>query len=121
MPRPCLVIVTGPPGSGKTTLARRLARDLRLPLIAKDDIKETLFDALGWRDREWSMRLGHASTEVQYHMLARELDAGQSVVAESAFIPPLRRGAPSGAGGAVRLRGRAGIRDGGRGSAIRAL
>jgi hypothetical protein len=36
------VLVTGPPGSGKTTLAGPLAERLSLPLIAKDTIKEAL-------------------------------------------------------------------------------
>jgi molybdopterin-guanine dinucleotide biosynthesis protein len=42
-----LVLVTGPPASGKTTLARPLASYLGLPLLGKDTIKEALFDALG--------------------------------------------------------------------------
>jgi hypothetical protein len=41
------VVVSGPPGSGKTTLAVPLAAKLGLPLIAKDVIKEALMDALG--------------------------------------------------------------------------
>lgn len=41
------VLVAGPPGSGKTTLARPLTATLGLPLIAKDVIKEALMDALG--------------------------------------------------------------------------
>ena len=35
------VLVAGPPGAGKTTLAAPLAAELELPLIANDPIKET--------------------------------------------------------------------------------
>jgi predicted kinase len=61
-----LVLVTGPPASGKTTLAGPLAAALGLPLIGKDLIKEALFDVLGTGDRAWSRRLGKASFEVLY-------------------------------------------------------
>ncbi len=37
------VLVTGVPGSGKTTLARELSVRLRLPLLSMDTIKEQLF------------------------------------------------------------------------------
>jgi glucokinase len=61
-----LVLVNGPPASGKTTLAVPLATVLGLPLIGKDLIKEALFDTLGSGDRAWSRRLGQASYEVLY-------------------------------------------------------
>ncbi|MEZ4215058.1 MAG: AAA family ATPase [Myxococcota bacterium] len=41
-----LVVVTGLPASGKTSVARRLAKRLGLPVFAKDDVKEQLHDAL---------------------------------------------------------------------------
>jgi predicted kinase len=58
------VLVSGLPGSGKSTIARPLAQQLGLPLLARDDIKESLWDALGPGDVAWSRRLGAASAEV---------------------------------------------------------
>lgn len=65
-----LVLVTGLPGSGKTTLARGLAAVFDLPLIAKDHYKELLFGALGVGDQEWSRRIGQAAIGLQYDAMA---------------------------------------------------
>jgi predicted kinase len=78
-----LVLVTGPPASGKTTLARPLAHLLGLPLLGKDTIKEALFDTLGTGDRAWSRRLGAASYAVLL-ALARQLSAA---VLDANFYP----------------------------------
>lgn len=80
-----IVIVTGPPASGKTTLATRLAADLSLPLITKDGIKEALFDALGHVDRESSERIGRGSWEVLWHLLEVEVAARRSALFEGNF------------------------------------
>lgn len=82
-----VIIVSGPPCTGKTTLARRIAGELRLPLVNKDGIKELLFDSLGWSDREWSRKLGIASYDLLYYFLEAQLQAGRSVVIESNFTP----------------------------------
>jgi predicted kinase len=87
MSQPLLVIVSGLPCSGKTTLARRLAKELALPLIAKDDIKESLFDSLGWSDREWSKRLGRATYPLLFYFVETQLSAGRSLIVESNFDP----------------------------------
>ena len=55
------VMVTGLPGSGKTSLSAPLAEALALPWLSKDTIKEALWDALGPGDRDWGRRLGGAS------------------------------------------------------------
>jgi predicted kinase len=85
MKKPLLVIVSGPPAAGKTALGRRVAQALRLPFINKDGIKESLFDTLGWRDRDWSKQLGRASSELLWHFVEAQLAAGASLVIESNF------------------------------------
>jgi predicted kinase len=97
-PAPVLfVVVSGLPGSGKTTLATAVARELRLPLLSKDVIKETLFDVLGTGDVEWSKRLGQAGTQVLLELARRSSGA----VLESFWDPAIARDELRGLGGAV--------------------
>ena len=83
-PTPILV-VTGPPASGKSTIARELAQRLALPLIAKDEIKEILYESLGVGDRAWSQRLGGATYALIFHLVSRQLQAGRPCVIEGTF------------------------------------
>src|SRR5215469_13672365 len=81
-----VVVVSGPPAAGKSTLAGPLAAELGFMLIAKDRIKETLHDALGRAtgpDVAWSQRLGAAAMELLW---ALALDA-PAVVLEANFWP----------------------------------
>lgn len=64
------VVVSGPPASGKSTLAPALAAALDLPVLAKDTIKDALMSALGVADLEESRRLGSASVDVLYAVAA---------------------------------------------------
>ncbi len=86
-PPPLVIVVNGLPATGKTTLARRLATDLHLPLLAKDAIKETLFETLGWSDRAWSRRLGAATMALLFALLEEQLRAGQPCIVECNFYP----------------------------------
>lgn len=81
-----IVIVGGPPASGKTTLASRLAQEFSLPLIAKDAIKGVLFEVLSAGDREVSERIGRTTFALMWHFVEVELAAGQSVIVEGNFL-----------------------------------
>src|SRR4051812_8829584 len=44
---PALIVVTGEPGAGKTTLALPLSQALRCPRVSRDEIKEGLIRTAG--------------------------------------------------------------------------
>jgi predicted kinase len=83
---PLLLIVTGPPAAGKTTLAVRLAADLRLPLFTKDLFKEALHDRLHGIDGIDS-QLGLVAYDLLFVVMEAELAAGRSLVLEANFRP----------------------------------
>ncbi len=82
-----IIIISGLPCTGKTTLGKYLSEKLELPFIYKDGIKELLFDNLGPSDREWSKKLGRASMALLYYFAEAQLAARKSFIIESNFKP----------------------------------
>ncbi len=86
------VVVSGPPASGKTTLARAIAPSLGLPLIAKDTIKQALMTVLPVPDVPASRSVGAASVAA---LLAVAAETGgavlESVWHRSYAVDDLRR------------------------------
>lgn len=80
-----ILLVTGPPASGKTFVARALADRLGLPLIEKDAVKETLFDTLGTGAGAWSQGLGQATFALIVWAVEVHLKARRPVVVEANF------------------------------------
>jgi predicted kinase len=72
------VFVSGAPGTGKTTVAAELARQLQVPMLSLDVIKEALGDSLGLGDQRWSDHVGDAAAEALFRLAA----SFPSVVAE---------------------------------------
>ena len=62
-PRPVLVLMKGPPGSGKSTIAQELGRRLRWPVIDKDVFRDLLPDELGGLSYEAMLDLAERRDE----------------------------------------------------------
>lgn len=92
LPPATFVVVSGPPASGKTTLARMIAPALGLPLIAKDTIKQALMTVLPVPDIQTSRAVGAASVAA---LLAVAAETGgavlESVWHRSRALPDLGR------------------------------
>jgi predicted kinase len=91
-----LLLIGGVPATGKSRLARALAEALPATCWSKDDIKETLFDALGHPDRAGSRRFSNASFSLLFLFASRCLARPGLLLLEGNFRPgeheaPLRR------------------------------
>jgi len=78
---PSLVIVSGPPASGKSILAEALSKQLSLPVISKDLVKEAMMNHLGG-PRE----VGKATFSVQLAIATQLLETGVGIILEGAFF-----------------------------------
>ena len=83
-PRPSLVVVTGRPGSGKTTLAHALARAIRCPAVCRDEIKEGLVNTTG-RAGEPGDPIAWQVHEAFFETVSLLLGHRVTLVAEAAF------------------------------------
>lgn len=84
-----LIVFTGLPGTGKTTLSEKVAEALVLPLIAKDAIKEIMFNNISWSDKAFSAKLAHATFDIMDYVTEEQLRVGNSLILESNYIPKL--------------------------------
>ena len=82
-----LVVVTGPPASGKSTLARQLAAELHMPYLSKDELKERLYEVFG-DGEELEDRIERAALAMLVSVARCNLDATVEVLVESNFRAP---------------------------------
>jgi predicted kinase len=82
---PTLVVVSGPMGSGKTTLAHAIARAVGCPAICRDEIKEGMVHATSGFVAAPGDPLTARTLPVFFGVLELLVRAGVTTVAEAAF------------------------------------
>jgi predicted kinase len=85
MGRPTLVIVSGGPGTGKTTLARLIAASIPCGVVSRDALKQGLVHAAGGGTPSWGGPVSQRTHELFFSVLRTIIGAGATVVAEAAL------------------------------------
>jgi len=80
-----LIIIAGMPASGKSTYAKRLSQSVGYPIIEKDNIKEELFDTLGFTCYAEKRHLDVVATSVLLRIADDILTCGQSLIMVNNF------------------------------------
>jgi predicted kinase len=96
MKKPLLVVVTGRPGSGKTTLAHTLARKVGCPAICRDEIKEGFVNTMQSSHESLEKNVNQDIYGIFFETLDFLITKQITLVAEAAFqhhlwAPPLER------------------------------
>ena len=84
--RPLLIIVGGPPASGKSSTAEWLAQEFTLPLLSRDFFKEAMMDTLGSPDPETTHQYGIAAYAILNTLQQKFVEIGVGAVLESNFL-----------------------------------
>lgn len=87
---PTLVVVTGPPGAGKTTLAHLIAKAMPCPAVCRDEIKDGLVHAGRIKSLD-DDAVSRQAFRIFFDVLRLLINAGVTVVAEAAFQDGLWR------------------------------
>ncbi len=81
-----LIIVGGSLATGKSTISTSISEKTGIARVSLDEIKEALFDSVGYRDREWSKEMGRVAFPAFRDCIELHLRRGDSVIADATFL-----------------------------------
>lgn len=83
--KPKCIVVTGRPGSGKSTLTDKLSKQLYLPKISRDEFKEGYVNTFGVKHDELQEGTNGIVNQVFFETILYMLRGDISVIIEAAF------------------------------------
>jgi len=86
---PKCILITGRPGSGKSTLSKELSKLLYLPVISRDEIKEGYVNTFGLPHDQLPPDSNTLATEIFFDTVTFLLTRKISLIIEAAFQHPV--------------------------------
>ena len=83
--KPKLIIVTGRPGSGKTTLAKKMGEVVKLPVFCRDKFKEGYVNTFDTHHKNLADNANKIVTNTFFETIELLLTKNVSLIAEAAF------------------------------------
>jgi hypothetical protein len=83
--KPKCIIVTGRAGAGKTTLSKKLAQNLWMPVISRDEIKEGYVNTFAVKHDQLPPETDRLVTDLFFDVVFQLLTGKVSIIIEAAF------------------------------------
>jgi|SRR6185437_301914 len=85
MQKPLLIVVAGRPASGKTSLAHLLAKEIKCPLLSRDEFKEGYLNTARLNDQQLDEDVNRDIYEAFFETIDLLISKNISIIAEAAF------------------------------------
>src|SRR5690348_16821852 len=85
MKKPLLIVITGAPATGKSTLAKMLSKQIHMPLLSRDQLKEGYLQTLKLSHSEASENTGKYIYDAFFEIVQLFVSKNISLIIEAAF------------------------------------
>lgn len=82
-----IIIVEGYLASGKSTFAKRLSEQIKVPYLIKDTFKMALCESVSVEDRQTSSVFSAVTFDAMMYVAERMFEAGYPIIIEGNFVP----------------------------------